>query len=478
MARMLVIDDDKLTCDALVELVRTIGHTADFALTGAEGKRMAQATEYDVIFLDVRLPDTNGLVILPDLRQGTPPPEVIMLTGLGDPDGAELAIRNGAWDYLQKPLSPKKILLPLQRVLKYRDSLRECSAPPLLLSRADIIGHSPALERALEHLASAARGDGSVLIHGETGTGKELFAKALHRNSRRKSGPFVVVDCASIPATLLESTLFGHVKGAFTGADRASDGLVLGANNGTLFLDEIGELPLELQKKLLRVLQERRYRPVGGSIEVESDFRLVAATNRNLEQMVEDGDFRRDLLYRLGATTLHLPPLRERKEDFPELVESMVRRMARQYGVPEKKLSTGFLETLESYDWPGNVRELDNVIESAFTGAFDLPELCVHNLPEGMRIRILKHSIELNGERNGAAAAHPALSASGNLHTPPSSVGSYKDFRQQVLAVAEREYFSQLMETSAWDIRRACEISGLGKSRLYAQLKHYGLEKD
>ena len=264
MARMLVIDDDKLTCDALVELVRTIGHTADFALTGAEGKRMAQATEYDVIFLDVRLPDTNGLVILPDLRQGTPPPEVIMLTGLGDPDGAELAIRNGAWDYLQKPLSPKKILLPLQRVLKYRDSLRECNAPPLLLSRAGIIGHSPALERALEHLASAARGDGSVLIHGETGTGKELFAKALHRNSRRKSGPFVVVDCASIPATLLESTLFGHVKGAFTGADRASDGLVLGANNGTLFLDEIGELPLELQKKLLRVLQERRYRPVGG----------------------------------------------------------------------------------------------------------------------------------------------------------------------------------------------------------------------
>ena len=299
MARMLVIDDDKLTCDALVELVRTIGHTADFALTGAEGKRMAQATEYDVIFLDVRLPDTNGLVILPDLRQGTPPPEVIMLTGLGDPDGAELAIRNGAWDYLQKPLSPKKILLPLQRVLKYRDSLMECSAPPLLLSRADIIGHSPALERALEHLASAARGDGSVLIHGETGTGKELFAKALHRNSRRKSGPFVVVDCASIPATLLESTLFGHVKGAFTGADRASDGLVLGANNGTLFLDEIGELPLELQKKLLRVLQERRYRPVGGSIEVESDFRLVAATNRNLEQMVEDGDFRRDLLLSL-----------------------------------------------------------------------------------------------------------------------------------------------------------------------------------
>ena len=151
--------------------------------------------------------------------------------------------------------------------------------------------------------------------------------------------------------------------------------------------------------------------------------------------------------------------------------------MARQDGVPEKRLSTGFLETLESYDWPGNVRELDNVIESAFTGAFDLPELCVHNLPEGVRIRILKHSIELNGEHNGAAAAHPALPASGNLGAAPSAVGSYKDFRQQVLAVAEREYFSQLMETSAWDIRRACEISGLGKSRLYAQLKHYGLEK-
>lgn len=248
MANVLIIDDDQPTCEALAELVRNIGHEADFALTARDGVAKAEGGDFDVVFLDIRLPDANGLSILPTLRQRQLPPEVIILTGLGDPDGAELAIRNGAWDYLQKPLSPKKILLPLQRVLKYRDTLRKHAKLPDTFDRCGIVGTSPAITNALEKLASAARSEASVLITGETGTGKELFAKALHNNSRRSSGPFIVVDCAAIPATLLESTLFGHVKGAFTGADRPSQGLVLKADKGTLFLDEIGEMSLDLQK--------------------------------------------------------------------------------------------------------------------------------------------------------------------------------------------------------------------------------------
>jgi len=220
MARVLIIDDDPLTCEALSELVRNIGHSADSAGTKKEGLQKAMAGDYDVVFQDVRLPDGNGLDMVPQLKEGPMPPEVIILTGAGDPDGAALAIRNGAWDYLQKPLSPKKILLPLKRVLKYRDTLRLKSAPPVDFKRCGIVGDSPALHRVLEKVSAASRSDAGVLITGETGTGKELFARAVHENSNRSNGPFVVVDCASIPANLLESTLFGHVKGAFTGRTR------------------------------------------------------------------------------------------------------------------------------------------------------------------------------------------------------------------------------------------------------------------
>jgi len=395
--------------------------------------------------------------------------------GLGDPDGAELAIRNGAWDYLRKPVSPKAILLPLQRVLKYRDALRARGSALAGFKREGIVGESPAILRALEALASAARSNAGVLITGETGAGKELFAHALHANSRRAAGPFVVVDCASIPANLLESTLFGHVKGAFTSADRAYGGLVLEACGGTLFLDEIGELPLDLQKNLLRVLQERRYRPVGGGQEVSSDFRLVAATNRDLEAMVTQGVFRQDLLYRLGATTIEVPPLRMRTEDIEGLAQSCAQAICEKNGIPAKAMAPEFLEALRSYAWPGNVRELANTMESAIAAAFDIPMLFARHLPERLRIEQLKRSLCEDGVQ--AMGAAPGSCAQASAIAAPDDVPTYKTFRQDVLFVAERDYFAQLMAAARGDIGQACALSGLGKSRLYAQLKHYGIEK-
>ena len=481
MANVLIIDDDRMTCDALMELVRNIGHTADFALSGTEGLDKAAGGSFDVVFLDVRLPDGNGLALLPRIKKGELPPEVIILTGLGDPDGAELAIRNGAWDYLQKPLSPKKILLPLQRVLKYRDVLRESSDPCADFKRCGIIGNSPAILRAMKRLASVARSNAGVLITGETGTGKELFARAVHENSQHAQGPFIIVDCASIPPNLLESTLFGHVKGAFTGADKSSGGLVLGADKGTLFLDEIGEMPLDLQKKLLRVLQEHRYRPVGGSQEVTSDFRLVAATHRDLDGMVETGEFRRDLLYRLGAMSIELPPLREREEDMEELANHLVKCICQKNSIPDKKLTCDFLEALRSYNWPGNVRELINTLENSVVGAFDMPELYTRHLPERMRIRMLQRSMakEEAAPRSVSSAretfTQDALVA---LLHHPGPFPDYKTFRQDVLHIAEELYFGRLMERCTWDVKQACELSGLRKSRIYAQIKKYELDKE
>ncbi|NJB67564.1 two-component system NtrC family response regulator [Desulfobaculum xiamenense] len=482
MAKVLIIDDNQPTCEALAELVRNIGHEGSYALSLADGLNRALGGDFDVVFLDVRMPDGNGLDILPRLKALPMPPEVIIMTGLGDPDGAELAIRNGAWDYLQKPLSPKKILLPLTRVLKYRDNLRELTTPPPM-KRCGIVGHSAAIRATMDRLAVAARGNANVLITGETGTGKELFARALHENSARADRPFVVVDCAAIPANLLESTLFGHVRGAFTGADAPRTGLVKEADGGTLFLDEVGELSPDLQKKFLRVLQEKRFRPVGAQHELTSDFRLVAATNRDLEDMSRRGEFREDLLYRLCSVAIHLPPLRERAEDIDELAQELAARISRKNGIAPKTFAPDFIDTLRAYGWPGNIRELSNTLESAIVGAYFEPELFATHLPERIRISTLKSAIADASAVTPNAAA-PCPNETGNrdglvygFDTRPEHFPEYKDFRNDVLDAADREYFTRLMEAADWKVSRACDLSGLGKSRLYVQLRKYGIDR-
>ena len=288
MPKILIVDDEPLMAEMLCDLVKRMGYEGVAVSTLKTAEREIEKGDLDVVFLDVMMPDGNGLDFLPRIKLAPSSPEVIIITGYGDPDGAELAIRSGAWDYIEKASSISKLKLPLLRALEYREA-KKGAGKPFILDRQGIVGKGPRMNTCLELLAQAATSDANVLIVGETGTGKELFAQAIHKNSTRQNRDMVTIDCAALPPTLVESVLFGHEKGAFTGADARKDGLIHQADGGTLFLDEVGELPLSIQKEFLRVLQEHRFRPVGGKSELTSDFRLVAATNRDLAVMVEAG---------------------------------------------------------------------------------------------------------------------------------------------------------------------------------------------
>lgn len=468
MAKILIIDDEESICKLLTKLMHQMGHQAETALSIREGLAMAEAAPYDVVFLDVRLPDGNGLEILPKIRTTPALPEVIIMTGFGDADGAEMAIKNGAWDYLQKPISSTQILLSLKRVFQYRDNLKAAQKPAVMLKHEGIIGSSPQLLGCLDLVAQAAGSDASVLISGETGTGKELFARAIHANSRRAKGNLVVVDCAALPETLLESTLFGHEKGAFTGADRTREGLILQADGGTLFLDEIGELSLPIQRGFLRVLEEHRFRPVGAREEKNSDFRVIAATNQNLEKMVQQGRFRQDLLFRLRSVSIGLPPLRDRIDDIKELVLYHLTNLCDIYGIKIKGFSPDFLEALSAYPWPGNVRELVNALERALTAARHEPILFPKHLPDHIRIKLTQST--LKGDR-------PAI-ADEKSFEPSDFQGdfpTFQDFKAQVLAGAEKRYLENLLERTAGNISEASRQSGLGRTWLYTLLKKHHL---
>ena len=470
MANVLIIDDDKAVCDVIAQMVASLGHEARKARTLKEGLELASATAFDVVFLDVRLPDGNGLEALPELH-GTPSsPEVIIITGFGDPDGAEVAIRSGAWDYLEKPFSPKKIALPLKRIIQYREDVKKARKPAVALKTEGIVGSSLQMKACMNALAQASNSETNVLITGETGTGKELFARAIHANSSRTDRNFVVVDCAALPETLVESALFGYERGAYTGAVKSQDGLIKQADGGTLFLDEVGELTPSIQKSFLRVLQERLFRPLGGRTEVQSDFRLVAATNRNLDQMAEAGAFRKDLAYRLQSFNLGLPPLRERDGDIKDLVLFHMNRLCENYGIGPKGFSPDFFDLLAVYDWPGNVRELFNTIERILAEAQYEPTFFPKHLPEHIRIHVARASV-------AKEKASPAGSTTTESPKRPKTLPRYREFREDSLADLEKRYFEQLMEMTRGNIKQACNVSGLGRTRLYTLLKKYGVSR-
>lgn len=468
MARILIIDDDELICRSLSLVTRQKGFEATSSQTLKDGLEKATTGQFDVIFLDVNMPDGNGLDFLSKLPKAAASPEIIIITGYGDPHGAELAIKCGAWDYLEKGASVEEITLSLLRALQYREQkqIGITANSTVSLKRDGIVGNSACLNECLDLVAQAAISDSSVLITGETGTGKELFARAVHQNSSRSKRNFVVVDCAALPENLIESMLFGHEKGAFTNADQAREGLISQADGGVLFLDEIGEMPLSLQKVFLRVLQEHRYRPVGSNRELESDFRLVAATNRNLDEMVKCGRFRSDLLFRISTFVIELPSFRERPEDIYDLARYHTDRICEHYGTPTKQFSPDFLKMLAAYSWPGNVRELVNTLERTIAAArFELILFPKH-LPIHLRIEVTKSTM-----KREAPSQQPTEHGSGSFSLP-----QLHELRDSVCSNAEKQYLHDLMVQTGNNVAEACRVSGLSQSRFYALLKKQGIQ--
>jgi two-component system NtrC family response regulator len=457
MAKILIIDDDRVLADMLLEQLEAGGHAAEPAYTLTAGLDLLRQGLFDIVLLDVQLPDGNGLEYIPIITACASKPEVIIITGQGEADGAEKAVVSGAWSYIEKPYVIRELSLQLTRVLQYRREKQRVVAIPVSLKRDAIIGSSPAIKKCLDQVARASSSDASVLVTGATGTGKELFARAIHENSARAEKNFVVVDCASLPETLIESTLFGHVKGAFTNADSSQDGLVKHAHGGTLFLDEVGELPLGIQKTFLRLLQEHEYRPIGSTKQLYSDFRVVAATNRDLRECVEKGTFRNDLLFRLQAYTIDLPELKSRLEDVRELVLHFISKLCRRYELEIKGIAADFTEALLAYHWPGNVRELYQTMEQVFTNPLLGPTCFAIHLPEKFRIQ----------------QARAGVKAKSSL--PRKEVGRVLPTWLAYKKKCELDYLSELKLVAGGNITEAARISEISRTRLYQLLEKHQL---
>jgi DNA-binding NtrC family response regulator len=406
--KVLVIDDDASLRRVMEMQLEEIGCDVLAVAGGKEALGVLEEVTPDLVITDLRIPGMSGMDILKSLRKDHPELTVIMVTAYGTVRTAVEAMKAGAYDYLTKPIDYDELTLVVNRALEHQQLLEEVRNLRLTLDEKygfeSIIGRSKKLLRVLEMTSRVAQTDSIVLIRGETGTGKELLAKAIHQNSRRKNEPFVTINCGAIPSNLMESELFGHTKGAFTGATTAKNGRVETADGGTLFLDEIGELPLDLQIKLLRLIQHGEIEKVGASNSSKVDVRIIAATHRNLQAMIEDGTFREDLYYRLAVIPLELPPLRERLEDIPELVQHLFLKSKQKHGRTELHLPESLLPGFSNYDWPGNIRELENVIERLVVlavgdkiSADDLPEFLIlgSSLPDLIRLDLSPQGISL-----------------------------------------------------------------------------------
>ena len=444
-ARVLVVEDQAAVRDLVVQVLREEGHAVDAVETGEEGLRRLERELYDVVLLDLALPGIGGMEVLAAARTLQTDAQFVMMTGHGSVASAVEAVRLGAYDYLAKPVDVDELALSVERALRETSLRRELArlrADAGEGARARIVGRSAPMRRLFELIERVAPTRATVLVTGETGTGKELVARAVHDLSDRARRPFVAVNCSALPETLLESELFGHVKGAFTGAVAARRGLFEEAAGGTLFLDEIATVSPAIQVKLLRVLQERRVQRVGGGAALNVDFRLIAACNVPLEDEVAAGRFRQDLFYRLNVFPVHVPPLRERGSDIPLLADHFLRRVAREHGVEPPALSPQALARMTEYAWPGNVRELENFVE---------------------RAAIL----------HAGAATLPFDPPRGSRPEPERELTDRARRERWTLERLEREHVLQVLEDTAGNQVRAAEVLGIDRRTLHRKLKEY-----
>lgn len=391
-AKILLVEDEDLSRDSLIRLLKMTGFNVRGAANGKLALSFLSHEQFDIIITDLFLPDINGIDILKQVKELSPFTEVILITGHASAETAVKAMKEGAFDYVTKPLSFDELSITISKALEKRQLLSENVYLKQQLRNkydfANIIGSSPIMQKLFERMKRVANTDSTALVLGESGTGKELVARALHFNSQRKDKPFIPVNCAAIPENLLESELFGYVKGAFTGAIRDKIGKFEAANHGSIFLDEIGTLPMHLQTKLLRVLQEQEVERIGSTKTIQLDVRVISATNLNLEEEVKKGNFREDLYYRLNVIPIQLPPLRERTEDILSLLKHFIEKNCTDMKRPLMSISNEALEMMEVYRWPGNVRELENVVERV-VALTDGNRITANDLPSNIREEVL-----------------------------------------------------------------------------------------
>ncbi|MBI2877183.1 MAG: sigma-54-dependent Fis family transcriptional regulator [Candidatus Tectomicrobia bacterium] len=453
-SRILIVDDEEGILEVCADILRRLPDTE--IILERQSRRAAErlsSESLDLLIADIRMPGIDGVELLRIARQHDPNLTVLMLTAFPTVETAVESMKLGAADYITKPFIPNDLLNTVRRLLEGKRLREEKHLLQRQVERAysfgEIIGKSPAMQAVFETIRRVAETDADVLIVGETGTGKELVARSIHRQSQRQKGPFVPVDCGAIPENLLESEFFGYERGAFTGAHTRSLGLLEFANQGTFFLDEVTELPLRLQTKLLRVLQERKIRRVGGKQEIEIDIRIVAATNRDPAGEMRERRLREDLYYRINVARIDLPPLRERREDIPLLAEHFVREYAQKMGKNGIEIDPETLDLLMRYPWPGNVRELQNVLKRVLAMS-SRPVLSLDDLPDEVVIQ----------------ASDPAV----------VDRGGFFRLREQRMAAFEKEYLASLLRSCLGDVSQAAREAQLPRGTLYRLLKKYELD--
>ncbi len=453
-AMILVVDDDAVACDLLVEVLQKEGYKVDAVTSGKEAIAKGQTRHYDVVLTDMRMGEVDGLAVLRAFRERSPDTAIVLLTAFGSMEGAIEAIRQGAYDYLAKPFKKEEIKLVVRRSLEhsrllrenalYKDKLRDRQEYSLL------VGSSTAMLDVYKLVAKVSQGRSTVLLEGESGTGKELIARAIHTNSPRREQPFVPVNFAALSESVMESELFGHEKGAFTGALVTKGGLFEEADRGTIFLDEIGDLKPSLQVKLLRVIQEQEVRRVGGTTSRRVDVRIIAATNRDLARQVKEGRFREDLYYRLNVVRIVLPPLRDRREDIPMLANHFLRK----FSVSNQVAASFVPETmslLQGYPWPGNVRELENVVERAISLAHG-PLIMPSDLPESLRTATIL-SLDERGTRRDS-----------------------QDSAMLTLDEVDKRHLVRVLRETGGNKVKAAKIMGIDRRTLYRMAERFGID--
>lgn len=452
MARILIVDDEESIRNALRQLFEYEDHEVAVASDGPEALEAFEALHPDVTFLDVKMPGMDGLEVLGRMREADPAALVVMISGHGTIDTAVEATRKGAYDFLEKPLDSDRLLVTLRNALEVRglsadvDRLRS-----EVESRHEIVGASFQIRQVLERLERVAPTDARVLITGENGTGKELVARAIHRLSDRAERPFVEVNCAAIPSELIESELFGHLKGSFTGAVADRAGKFEQADGGILFLDEVGDMSLAAQAKVLRALEQGVVTRVGGSRPIDVDVRVVAATNKELDDEIEKGEFREDLFYRLNVVPVHIPPLRERRDDIPMLVRHFIEQMARTDRIVAKRFTDEAVDRLCRLDWPGNVRELRNTVERL--------------LILGGREAVTSDDVEL------LVGGGPGVGGLGGHLLDAESFSDFKD-------LAEEAYILHQLRKHDWNVSETARQVDMPRSNLYKKIEKYGLVRE